>query len=373
MPKLPSESQIITPKWLGNHVSWVGNHVRLHTNQSLTQISEISPASWPQLMALWLCGSQKPRSWEVHVFVVDCDHVDLALSSFSFAKTSWQLEQPKLMTNVLLCGSWPIHIIKQPQEKFAILSKLYPITLCRRLTVNGTHSNIYGLHTGSRFPQKMDPCSPCSRVSESFDSMCWTCLVSMYRVSVWDDHGTQVCVPLPFLAWSLLRKSLDRNIFGYTSFSLSTELKPNFSKRLVKKRKNETNPLWPFCGPPLEGIDALLQLDIQRGRGTGTTPRHRCWRTGWCRTWCPCRYRHGELKSEFPGLGSSFRLWFWNCKLIFFSTVKVTAVTVNHSIGKATPGCLGGLRVEKNSNGIAMLRHNIEVFGVYQAKASHQI
>ena len=71
---------------------------------------------------------------------------------------------------------------------------------------------------------------------------------------------------------------------------------------------------------------------------------------------------------------SSFRLWFWKCKLIlFFSTVKVTAVTVNHSIGKATPGCLGGLRVEKDSNVIAMLRRNTEVFGVYQAKASHQI
>lgn len=71
---------------------------------------------------------------------------------------------------------------------------------------------------------------------------------------------------------------------------------------------------------------------------------------------------------------SSFRLWFWNSKLIlFFSTVKVTAVTVNHSIGKATPGCLGGLRVETYSNGKAMLRRNTEVFGVYQAKASHQI
>lgn len=59
--------------------------------------------------------------------------------------------------------------------------------------------------------------------------------------------------------------------------------------------------------------------------------------------------------------------------LAFFSTVKVTAVTVNHSIGKATPGCLGGLRVETYSNGIAMLRRNTEVFGVYQAKASQQI
>ena len=70
---------------------------------------------------------------------------------------------------------------------------------------------------------------------------------------------------------------------------------------------------------------------------------------------------------------SSLVLEFQTDLVFFFSTVKVTAVTVNHSIGKATPGGLGGLRVEKDSNGKAMLRRNTEVFGVYQAKASHQI
>ena len=173
------------------------------------------------------------------------------------------------MTHVLLRGSWPLNIIKQPQEKFAILSKLYPITLCRRLTVNGTHSNIYGLHTGSRFPQKMDPRSPCSRVSESFDSMFWTCLVSIYRVSVWDDHGTQVCVPLWdanhwFLTLFSLKSSAS-NIFGYTWNQSLDWIETKFFKKLVKKLLYfEWSPPW-HVGWRLSGEGCHWEYDGKNG------------------------------------------------------------------------------------------------------------
>lgn len=180
----------------------------MQINHSLTQISEISPASWPQLMASKLIGKllRKQSAWFYVPF--STRNVDIGNQS---TVGLWVSKTKKLRSPCLRGGLWPrrprpfffffcenilavgaaqaddtcvaswklTFIIKQPQEKFAILSKLYPITLCRRLTVNGTHSNIYGLHTGSRFPQKMDPCNPCSRVSESFDSMFWTCLVSI--------------------------------------------------------------------------------------------------------------------------------------------------------------------------------------------------
>lgn len=178
-----------------------------------------------------------------------------------------------------------------------------------------------------------------------------------------DDHGTQVCVPLwDANHWFLTLFSLKSSASLLTAISLATHpsvsrvnwnqifqkvgqktKKSKQTNRKIKKLElSQKSVIWVICfpdlstwrrgGPPLEGIDALLQLDIQWGRGTrgtGTTHRHR-WCTGttcWCRTWCPCRYRHGALKSKTRIVWSSFHLFVfgsgipnWSC---FFQLLKL--------------------------------------------------
>lgn len=98
----------ITPKWLGNHwIMLVGLGIMLgfmQINHSLTQISEISPASWPQLMASKLIGKllRKQSAWFYVPF--STRNVDIGNQS---TVGLWVSKTKKLRSPCLRGGLWP--------------------------------------------------------------------------------------------------------------------------------------------------------------------------------------------------------------------------------------------------------------------------
>ena len=272
----------------------------MQINHSLTQISEISPASWPQLMASKLIGKllRKQSAWFYVPF--STRNVDIGNQS---TVGLWVSKTKKLRSPCLRGGLWP----RRPRPFFFFFCENILAVGAAQAddTCVASWKLTFTYHKTASHKRSLLSCSSCtplrcagvwpSMVPIPISTACtrglgfhkkWIHVIHVV-VSVnplivcfglaWlayrDDHGTQVCVPLWdanhwFLTLFSLKSSAS-NIFGYTWNQSLDWIETKVFKKLVKKPRNQNKQIEKSSFPRNQSFESFASQICRRGGVAG--------------------------------------------------------------------------------------------------------